>query len=61
MKKENAALVISIVILVIAAGISFQNYQNAKQSRRQINELENIVHEKNEQIIKLIKDINKRR
>ena len=59
-KKENIVIEISVLILVIAVGIAYQNYQNAKEARKQIDTLNNAIHEKNNQMIKLIKDIKRR-
>ncbi|MDD2927785.1 MAG: hypothetical protein PHE30_02935 [Candidatus Omnitrophica bacterium] len=59
-KKENIVIEITVLILAIAVGIAYQNFQNAKESRKQIDELNSVIHEKNTQIIKLIKDIKKR-
>ena len=59
-KKENIVIEISVLILVIAIGISYQNYQNAKEARKQITTLENVIHERNAQVVKLIKTIKRR-
>lgn len=59
-KKENVVIEITVLILVIAVGIAYQNFQNAKESRKQIEALNSAIHEKNTQIIKLIKDIKRR-
>jgi uncharacterized membrane protein YvbJ len=59
-KKEDIVIAISIVILVIAAGISFQNYQNAKQAKKQIDKLNIEIQDRDTQIVKLIKDIRRR-
>ncbi|MDD2679953.1 MAG: hypothetical protein PHO03_04065 [Candidatus Omnitrophica bacterium] len=59
-KKENMVIGISLVILLIAVGISYQNYQNAKQAKKQIDELNIVIEQKNTQIIKLIKSIKRR-
>jgi hypothetical protein len=59
-KKENIVIEISVLILIIAVGIAYQNYQNAKQAKQQIDTLNSVIHEKNSLIVKLIKDIKKR-
>ena len=59
-KKEDIVIGISIVILVIAAGISFQNYKNAKQAKKQIDKLNIEIQDRDTQIVKLIKDIRRR-
>jgi signal transduction histidine kinase len=55
--KEDMAIGIGLVILVVAAGIAYQNHEYAKLAGNQVNTLNSIIQQNNNQIIRLSKEI----
>lgn len=56
-KKNLIVIGMGLVILIIVAGIAYQNYEYAKQARKEVNTLNAVIQQKNIKIAKLIKEI----
>ncbi|MCX5668922.1 MAG: hypothetical protein NTX89_02210 [Candidatus Omnitrophica bacterium] len=58
MRKKNLIVIgTGLVILIIAAGIAYQNYEYAKQAREEVNTLNAVIQQKDIKIAKLNKEI----
>ncbi|MCX5699770.1 MAG: hypothetical protein NTX01_08780 [Candidatus Omnitrophica bacterium] len=58
MTKKNLIVIgIGLIILIIAAGIAYQNYEYAKMAREEINTLNAVIQQKDVKIAKLTKEI----
>lgn len=56
-KKKLIVIGIGLVILIIAAGIAYRNYEYAKQAREEVNTLNAVIQQKDIKIAKLTEEI----
>jgi peptidoglycan hydrolase CwlO-like protein len=56
-KKKLIVIGIGLVILIITAGIAYQNYEYAKLAREQVNTLNAVIQQKDIEISKLTKEL----
>ncbi|MFH1190814.1 MAG: hypothetical protein V1670_01275 [Candidatus Omnitrophota bacterium] len=56
-KKRLVVIGIGLVILIIAVGIAYQNYEYAKQAKSKIVTLNAVIQQKDIKIIELINEI----
>ncbi|TRZ94611.1 hypothetical protein D4R78_06310 [bacterium] len=56
-KKKLIVIGIGLVILIIAVGIAYQNYEYVKQARKQVDTLNATIQQKDMKIMELNKEI----
>ena len=56
-KKNLIVIGLGLVILIIFAGIAYQNYEYAKQAKEEVVTLNAVIQQKDIQVIKLTKEI----
>ncbi len=56
-KKENIVIGIVLVILIICAGITYQNYTYAQIAKKQVDTLNATIQQQATEIAKLFKDL----
>jgi septal ring factor EnvC (AmiA/AmiB activator) len=56
-KKSTIAMGIGLVVLIIAAGIAYQNYEYAQLSKKQVEALSSVIQQKDVEIAKLTKTV----
>ncbi|MDO8662230.1 MAG: hypothetical protein Q7K98_03285 [Candidatus Omnitrophota bacterium] len=56
-KKENIIIGIGLVILIICAGVTYQNYAYAKLAKKQIDTLNATIQQQSTEIVKLVKEV----
>ena len=57
MKKNLIVIGIGLVILIVSVGLAYQNYEDAKQAKAEVNALNAVIQQNNIKISKLTKEI----